>query len=446
MTGYEIYIFVLCLVVFVALTVFFAALIACIAKMNIKLIRGGFADGEIKKQREKSAKKTAVFRTLEILLSAALFVAAITVFFFSLQVKINEKKPVERTVIKVVKSASMAEKDGFNKYLTENNLNDQIQMFDLIVVSPLPKESDLKLYDIVVYEADGQMIVHRIVDIKEADETHPQRRFVLQGDANRYSDKFPVLYSQMKGIYGGKKVPYIGSFVVFMNSPAGWLCVLLVVAVCIAYPFIEKKLKKEADLRFAAMQAQSQGEESAEFFTESAAPAETTAPAESAAPAETAVASAAAGAGGRATAFIKPRVETLFEKYLNLTDEQKRFYDEIVAYAAAIPGSRQIKNDRYEEYRYGNARLVRVLIRRDTVVCAYLMTNVNFKRYVAGNKIKVKTAPSVLKISDESALRAAKDSIGIAKKIVDDEKAYKKEQAKLRRRARRNTGGAGENA
>ena len=440
MTGYEIYIFVLCLVVFVALTVFFAALIACIAKMNIKLIRGGFADGEIIKQREKSAKKTAVFRTLEILLSAALFVAAITVFFFSLQVKINEKKPVERNVIKVVKSASMAEKDGFNKYLTENNLNDQIQMFDLIVVSPLPKESDLKLYDIVVYEADGQMIVHRIVDIKEADETHPQRRFVLQGDANRYSDKFPVLYSQMKGIYGGKKVPYIGSFVVFMNSPAGWLCVLLVVAVCIAYPFIEKKLKKEADLRFAAMQAQSQGEESAEFFTESAAAAETIAPA------ETAAASATAGAEGRATAFIKPRVETLFGKYLRLTEEQKRFYDEIVAYAAAIPGSRQIKNDRYEEYRYGNARLVRVLIRRDTVVCAYLMTNVNFKRYVAGNKIKVKTAPSVLKISDESALRAAKDSIGIAKKIVDDEKAYKKDQAKLRRRARRNTGGAGENA
>ena len=434
MTGYEIYIFVLCLVVFVALTAFFAALIACIAKMNIKLIRGGFADGEIRKQREKTAKKTAVFRTLEILLSAALFVAAIAVFFFSLQVKINEKKPVERNVIKVVKSASMAEKDGFNKYLTENNLNDQIQMFDLIVVSPLPKESDLKLYDIVVYEADGQMIVHRIVDIKEADETHPQRRFVLQGDANRYSDKFPVLYSQMKGIYGGKKVPYIGSFVVFMNSPAGWLCVLLVVAVCIAYPFLEKKLKKEADLRFAAVQAQSQGEESAEFFTESIAPA------------ETAAASAATGAEGRATAFIKPRVETLFEKYLNLTDEQKRFYDEIVAYAAAIPGSRQIKNDRYEEYRYGNARLVRVLIRRDTVVCAYLMTNVNFKRYVAGNKIKVKTAPSVLKISDESALRAAKDSIGIAKKIVDDEKAYKKDQAKLRRRARRNTGGAGENA
>ena len=440
MTGYEIYIFVLCLVVFVALTAFFAALIACIAKMNIKLIRGGFADGEIRKQREKTAKKTAVFRTLEIILSAALFVAAIAVFFFSLQVKINEKKPVERNVIKVVKSASMAEKDGFNKYLTENNLNDQIQMFDLIVVSPLPAESDLKLYDIVVYEADGQMIVHRIVDIKEADETHPQRRFVLQGDANRYSDKFPVLYSQMKGIYGGKKVPYIGSFVVFMNSPAGWLCVLLVVAVCIAYPFIEKKLKKEADLRFAAMQAQSQGEESAEFFTESAAAAETIAPA------ETAAASAAAGAEGRATAFIKPRIETLFEKYLNLTDEQKRFYDEIVAYAAAIQGSRQIKNDRYEEYRYGNARLVRVLIRRDTVVCAYLMTNVNFKRYVAGNKIKVKTAPSVLKISDENALRAAKDSIGIAKKIVDDEKAYKKEQAKLRRRARRNTGGAGENA
>ena len=261
MTGYEIYIFVLCLVVFVALTAFFATMITCMVRMNIKLIRGGLADGEIKKQREKETKKTAVFRALEKIISVTFLVIAITVFFFSLDVKINEKKPVERNVIKVVKSPSMSKKDEFNKYLVENNLNDQIQMFDLIRVFPLPKESELKLYDIVVYEVDGQMVVHRIVDIKEPDGKHSERQFLLRGDANRYSDKFPVLYSQMRGIYTGKKVPYIGSFVIFMNSPAGWLCILLVVVVCIAYPFIDKKLKKEIDLRFAVMQMQTKDEE-----------------------------------------------------------------------------------------------------------------------------------------------------------------------------------------
>lgn len=429
MTGYDNYIFVLCLVVFVALTAFFATLITCMVRMNIKLIRGGLADVEIKKQREKE-KKSAVFSVLEKIISITLLVIAITVFFFSLDVKINEKKPVERNVVKVVKSPSMSIKDKFNKYLVENDLNDQIQMFDLIRVSPLPKESELKLYDIVVYEVDGQMVIHRIVDIKEPDEKHSERQFLLRGDANRYSDKFPVLYSQMRGIYTGKKVPYIGSFVIFMNSPAGWLCVLLVVVVCVAYPFIDKKLKKEIDLRFAVIQAQLQNEESCEVIKSTAVT-------------ETAATKADEYEG--VTSFMTSNIKTLDEKYLELTEEQKRFYDEIVAYAAAIAGSRQIKNDRYEEYKYGIGRLVRVLIKRDVVICEYLMTNDNFKRYVAGNKVKVKTAPIMLKISDNNSLQVAKDSIDIAKKIIDDEKTYKKEQAKLRRRERRKTGGGSEN-
>ena len=429
MTGYDNYIFVLCLVVFVALTAFFATLITCMVRMNIKLIRGGLADVEIKKHREKE-KKSAVFSVLEKIISITLLVIAITVFFFSLDVKINEKKPVERNVVKVVKSPSMSIKDKFNKYLVENDLNDQIQMFDLIRVSPLPKESELKLYDIVVYEVDGQMVVHRIVDIKEPDEKHSERQFLLRGDANRYSDKFPVLYSQMRGIYTGKKVSYIGSFVIFMNSPAGWLCVLLVVVVCLAYPFIDKKLKKEIDLRFAVIQAQLQNEESCEVIKSNAVT-------------ETAATKADEYEG--VTSFMTSNIKTLDEKYLELTEEQKRFYDEIVAYAAAIAGSRQIKNDRYEEYKYGIGRLVRVLIKRDVVICEYLMTNDNFKRYVAGNKVKVKTAPIMLKISDNNSLQVAKDSIDIAKKIIDDEKTYKKEQAKLRRRERRKTGGGSEN-
>ena len=73
------------------------------------------------------------------------------------------------------------------------------------------------------------------------------------------------------------------------------------------------------------------------------------------------------------------------------------------------------------------------------------MTNENFKRYVAGNKVKVKTAPIMLKISDYNSLQVAKDSIDIAKKIIDDEKTYKKEQSKLRRCERRKTGGGSEN-
>lgn len=431
MTGYEVYIFVLCLVVFVALTAFFTALITCIVKMNVKLIKGGLADNEIKKQREREAKRTAVFRAIEKIVSAVLLIGAITVFFFSLDVKLNEKKPVARNVVKVVKSQSMSKKDEHNKYLKENDLNDQIQMFDIIGVAPLPKEEELKLYDIVVYEADGQAIVHRIVGIKEPDETNTQRRFVLQGDANIYTDKFPVMYSQMRGIYTGRKVPYIGSFVIFMNSPAGWLCVLLVVVVCLAYPFIDRKLKKETDSRFSAIQEQAKNEEGRGVFAEAEIFAETVA--------------TEVGTDEQKPVFIKPRAETLGEKYSRLTNEQKGFYDEIVAYASAVAGSKQIKNNRHEEYRYGNGRLVRILIKRGFVVCEYLLTDDGFKRYVVGNRVKVKIAPTVLKIADKNSLQAAKDSIDISKKIIDDEKAYKKERAKARRREKRAALGGKEN-
>lgn len=62
MTGYEAYIFVLCLVVFVALTVFFATLITYIVRMNVKLIRGGVVDADIRKQKRKETNRTAVGR------------------------------------------------------------------------------------------------------------------------------------------------------------------------------------------------------------------------------------------------------------------------------------------------------------------------------------------------------------------------------------------------
>ncbi len=416
MTGYDIYVLVLCLIVFAALTCFFVAMIISLVKMYLKNIQGGMADEELKKQRAKE-KRHAAFSVIAKIISVLFVAIAITVFALSLDTKVNENAKVERSVVKVVKSQSMSTKNENNKYLFDNDLNNQFQMFDLIGVSPLPDENELKLYDIVVYEVDGQMIVHRIIGIEEPDETHSERRFVLKGDANVYADKIPVLYSQMKGIYNGKRVAYIGSFVVFMNSPAGYLCIILVLCACIAYPLIERKVKKATDLRLAQIDGDVQtAQEEVDADSDASQAQHNDAPVEE-----------------NTAEFVKPRTETLDEKYTKLSQEQKAFYDEIVAYAAQVGGCKHIKNDRYEEYRSGNTRLVRVLIKRGSVVCEYLMPNDNFKRYVAGNKVKVKSSPVSLRIVSEDTLQAAKDSVDIAKKIIDDEKAYKKEQAKIRR-------------
>lgn len=129
--------------------------------------------------------------------------------------------------------------------------------------------------------------------------------------------------------------------------------------------------------------------------------------------------------------------QTLDEKYLELSAEHRGYYDEIVRAAMAVEGSRRFKNAGYEEYKVGKNRLVRLKIRRGVIVCELVIPNLAFKNYINDNKVTVKQAPAIIKVVDESALVAVKDSMSIAIKAFEEEKAYKKEQAKIRRKMQR---------
>ncbi len=129
--------------------------------------------------------------------------------------------------------------------------------------------------------------------------------------------------------------------------------------------------------------------------------------------------------------------KTLDEKYLELSAEQRGYYDEIVRCANSVEGSKRYKNAVYEEYKVGKNRLVRLKIRKDVVICEFVIPNLEFKNYISGNKVAAKQAPTTIKVLDDAALDAVKDSIGIAVNAIEEEKAYKKEQAKLRRKQKR---------
>lgn len=129
--------------------------------------------------------------------------------------------------------------------------------------------------------------------------------------------------------------------------------------------------------------------------------------------------------------------QTLDEKYLELSAEYKGYYDEIVRYAMSVENSKRYKNSAYEEYKVGKNRLVRLKIKRGVIVCELVIPNLTFKNYISDNKVSVKQAPATIKVVDEAAFSAVKDSIGIAVKAIEEEKAYKKEQAKIRRRENR---------
>ncbi len=129
--------------------------------------------------------------------------------------------------------------------------------------------------------------------------------------------------------------------------------------------------------------------------------------------------------------------ETLMEKYRTLSPEYKGYYDEIVKYAKGIKESKRFKKANYEEFRIGKRRFVRLKIRRGVIQCELMISNLTFKNYVSDNKVAVKQAPAVIKVTDEASVAAVKDSIEIAVRAIEEEKAYKKEQAKLRRKKQR---------
>ncbi len=259
MSNYEIYTFLLCLIVFVLLTVLFTALLAHNVKLSVKLIRTGAEDERIKTEYERAQAKGKQGGLVGKLIS--LLFTLLLCLFCALSVYVNLASHNHGGVISkhipsisVVQSGSMSYKHEKNKYLETNGLDDQMQTFDLIFTHALPDEMELKLYDIVVYEADDTLIIHRIVGIEEPNENHPdQRYFVMQGDALENPDRFPVYYSQMRAIYKGERIPFVGSFVSFLQSPAGYLCILLVLLTLIVVPLAERKIAREERKRLGAV-------------------------------------------------------------------------------------------------------------------------------------------------------------------------------------------------
>ena len=254
MTSFEIYVFILCLIVFVSLTALFSCLIATLIKLTVRLVKTGVEDERIVEEfTQNSKRKTGcLWVVLDRAVSVVLCCILFAVFAFSLYVNFSGA-PSSDTIptLSVVKSGSMSYKNQKNTYLFENGIDNQFQTFDLIFLYKLPAVDELQLYDVVLYEIDGTPVIHRIVEIYPPNDAHAEYYFLLQGDALENPDRFPVYYEQMRGIYRDQRIPFLGSFVAFMQSVAGYLCILLVIFGIVATPIVEKHVNaaKQARLR-----------------------------------------------------------------------------------------------------------------------------------------------------------------------------------------------------
>ncbi|MBQ7236430.1 MAG: hypothetical protein IJX03_04675 [Clostridia bacterium] len=349
MESHQIFITILSIFVFVALTALFSFLIGYIIKQQLKLIKGGLEDEDITKEYQTEKKKKGclsgiVDKIVSVLICALLGVVLIS----AISVKVSGDEVVKGTpTLKVVSSNSMSVRYERNKYLFDNNITNQLQLFDLVVLHELPKEEDLKLYDIVVYQhINGTLLIHRIVGIEEPNSYHPNERyFMMQGDAVAAPDVYPVRYSQMKSIYRGERMPNVGSFVYFMQSPAGTLCFLLVVFAVVATPIIERSINRARKNRWALIGGQAVVDlpiESADAIIE-----------------EQAVS---------VDFYANRRRLTFAEKLALLNEERTKWFDEIVAALSTVPKVKILNGKRGMTFRRGNDTLAKIGISGKTLV------------------------------------------------------------------------------
>lgn len=259
-------VFLLCLIVFIISALFLVFIVIYVYKLEARSINSGILDEEIKRSYLKQKRRSNINKILSGLFSFFMLTLVCSCFAFGLTTYFtNYDKVGDFPAYKVVLSTSMEEKNEENTYLFENNLDNQISMYDLVVVKKLPDEFDINLYDIVVYQSSSdELVIHRIVNIEEPNEEHPDSRlFTFQGDNITSPDSKKVTYSQMKGIYSNYRIPYVGKIVVFFQSYAGYLCVGITIFYVIVSPFIEKKQEKLINKRIELINANETKEEEA---------------------------------------------------------------------------------------------------------------------------------------------------------------------------------------
>ena len=107
---------------------------------------------------------------------------------------------------------------------------------DLIFVR---KAEELHTGDIVVYQSDNMLVVHRIITLYGD-------TVVTQGDANNAADD-PIDVSQVKGVVRFH-IPYVGTILEAIKTPVGTLVTLLLAFALVELSFRRQKEQDDKDL------------------------------------------------------------------------------------------------------------------------------------------------------------------------------------------------------
>ena len=215
-------------------------------KKDIELIDESIYDNlsNVKKRRK-------IIKTIKSVGFYGLMIIIIPFFALSLINKFSGNVTmIGNQGILVVATGSMSEKNEENDYLITNNLNNQFDAYSIIVIEKVEQDSDLELYDVISYvNDDGINVIHRIVKINYL--SNGIIEYETRGDSNNSTDSYHPRIDDIQGKYIGKKVPLIGMFVLFMQSPIGMITMFALIYCLLMIDRFTNKIIKAQENRLA---------------------------------------------------------------------------------------------------------------------------------------------------------------------------------------------------
>ena len=151
---------------------------------------------------------------------------------------------------------------GYTPLIVESpSMEDTIMTGDLIFIKKTDI-SELEVGDVITFYnplGDGKSLVtHRIIEITE---NEGARYFLTQGDNNNIDDKDPIHEDDVLGVWTEKRVPLLGSIMLFMQKPLGMIiCIFIPVACFVGCELAikyrkDKATKKDVDALRAELEA-----------------------------------------------------------------------------------------------------------------------------------------------------------------------------------------------
>ena len=234
------------------LLVFTLAIISChLMLKRAKLdINAGIYDKELANEKEEKKKHSKIvtifYYAFSLIIFLVLLFVLVTAIFYKAsgeQVKFGDK-----TVL-VIASDSMDGfySDNYKKSLTSNKSNASEQQFatgDILSFTTVNENDTLELYEVYAYKTSkGVIITHRYVGNSQ------DGKYYFRGDNTSGYDSL-VERSQILYKYTGKKVTYLGNFILFAKSYYGLYSLISILFACILYEVYNCKLKKLTKSRY----------------------------------------------------------------------------------------------------------------------------------------------------------------------------------------------------